>query len=525
MTGLLHRFFNLLQDRWPEVALRLVQHLELVGIVLTLAVGIGFGLGLILSPHRRLAQAALMTANVVQTIPSLALLAFLLPLLGIGAKPAICALALYAIMPILRNTLAVVQDEAQNLVAIGEALGLTPREILWRIKIPQGAPLLVSGLRTAAVWSVGTATLSAFIGAGGLGEFINRGISLLDPALMLLGAVPAALLALGIDLVLGALEGDSRQWRSGHHFPKRKWAGILVLLGLLLLGLGIGYEAGQPARPAETASGLRSPQTPIRIGTKNFAEQFVLGELMAQYLEAHGVAVERPLRGFQSTELIHGALVNGQIDLYVEYLGTAEEAILKLPPAPGVDPVTRVRDAYAKRFHLAWLEGLGFSNTYAVITRPEVAHEATSLGQWAPLAPQLRIGLNSEFIERADGFPALEKTYGLHFAQVETLDVGLLYAALQDKQVDAIVGFSTDARLTQPGLVALQDDRSAFPRYDAVPVVSEAALKAHPLLGPLLHHLAGTLDEATMRRLNAQVELQSRAPADVARDYWRDRSP
>ena len=522
MTVLLNRFFALLHDRWPEVVLRLVQHLELVGVALAMAVGIGFSLGLVLSPHRRLAQVALMTANVVQTIPSLALLAFLLPLLGIGAKPAICALALYAIMPILRNTLAVVQDEAQNLAAIGAALGLTSREILWRIKIPQGAPLLVSGLRTAAVWSVGTATLSAFIGAGGLGEFINRGISLLDPALMLLGAVPAALLALGIDLVLGALEGDARLWRSGHHFPKRKWAVTSVLLGLFLLGLGALHEAGSPGRSAESASGLRSPQSPIRIGTKNFAEQFVLGELIAQYLEAHGVAVERPLRGFQSTELIHGALVNGQIDLYVEYLGTAEEAILKLPPSPGADQMALVRDAYEKQFHLAWLEGLGFSNTYAVITRTEVAHGATSLSQFAPLAPQLRIGLNSEFIERADGFPALEKTYGLHFAQVETLDVGLLYAALQDRRVDAIVGFSTDARLTQPGLVLLQDDRAAFPRYDAVPVVSETALRNHPLLGQLLHNLAGTLDETTMRRLNAQVELQSRTPADVVRDYWRD---
>ena len=518
MTGLLHRFFVLLYDRWPEVVLRLVQHLELVGAALAMAVGIGFGLGLVLSPHRRMAQMALMTANVVQTVPSLALLAFLLPLLGIGAKPAICALALYAIMPILRNTLAVVQDEARDLAAVGAALGLAPREILWRIKIPQGAPLLVSGLRTAAVWSVGTATLSAFIGAGGLGEFINRGISLLDPALMLLGAVPAALLALSIDLMLGALEGDARQWRNGHQFPKRKWAGISILLGLFLLGLGTLYEAGSPGRFVETASGLRSPQGPVRIGTKNFAEQFVLGEFIAQYLEAHGVAVERPLRGFQSTELIHGALVNGQIDLYVEYLGTAEEAILKLPPSPGVDSMARVRDAYEKQFHLAWLEGLGFSNTYAAVTRAEVAHGATSLSQFASLAPQLRIGLNSEFIERADGFPALKKTYGLHFAQVETLDVGLLYAALQDRQVDAVVGFSTDAHLIQPGLVVLQDDRAAFPRYDAVPIVSEAALKEHPLLGQLLHNLAGSLDETTMRRLNAQVELQSRAPAEVVRE-------
>ena len=518
------RFFVLLHDRWPEVVLRLVQHLELVGIALAIAVALGFGLGILLSSRPRFAQMALMTANVVQTIPSLALLAFLLPLLGIGTKPAICALALYAIMPILRSTLAVVQGGEQGLPAIGRALGLTPAEILWRIKIPQGAPLLVSGLRTAAVWSVGTATLSAFIGAGGLGEFINRGISLLDPALMLLGAVPAALLALGIDLFLGALEGDTRKWGSGHHFPSRKWIGTSVFVILFVVGLGVLNEAMPSAGSVEGTPALHSSQLPLRIGTKNFAEQFVLGELIAQYLEVHGVPVERPLRGFQSTELIHGALVNHQIDLYVEYLGTAEEAILKLTPAPGVDPMIQVRDAYEERFHLAWLKGLGFSNTYAVITRTEVAHGATSLSQFAPLAPQLRIGLNSEFIERADGFPALEKTYGLHFVQVETLDAGLLYAALQDKQVDVIVGFSTDGQLAQPDLVVLSDDRAAFPRYDAVPVVSDEALKEHPLLRPLLDDLAGKLDETTMRRLNAEVELQRRTPSAVAHDYWQSHS-
>jgi osmoprotectant transport system permease protein len=512
--GVLVRFVSLLRERFPEVVLRLAQHLELVGVALSLAIVIGFGLGLALAARPRLSRLALMTANVVQTIPSLALLAFLLPLLGIGARPAITALALYAIMPVLRATLAVLQDEAQGLAAIGTALGLTPREILWRIRIPQGVPLIISGIRTAAVWSVGTATLSAFIGAGGLGEFINRGISLLDPALLLLGAVPAALLALGVDLTLGALEDDSRQWREGHRFPRRKW----IVVGVILAVFAGAVIAGSAASPDSSSS---SAAKPLRIGTKNFAEQFVLGELLAQYLEANGIAVERPLPGFQSTELIHGALAAGDIDLYVEYLGTAQQSILKLTPTAGVDPMDQVREAYEQRFHLAWLRPLGFSNTYALITRTEIASGAVTVSDFAPRASGLHLGVNSEFIERPDGFAALEKTYGLHFARVETLDVGLLYPALRGGQVDAIVGFSTDGQLAQPGLVALRDDRGAFPRYDAVPVVSDAALRAHPGLPALLDNLAGAFDEATMRQLNAEVQLQGRAPADVARDYWR----
>jgi glycine betaine/choline ABC-type transport system substrate-binding protein len=266
--------------------------------------------------------------------------------------------------------------------------------------------------------------------------------------------------------------------------------------------------------------GSNAKTIPIRIGTKNFAEQLVLGEILAHYLEAHGIPVERPLPAFQSTELIHGALVHGDIDLYVEYLGTAAQVILKLPTPPGTDPTPQVRAAYAQQFHLAWLNGLGFSNTYAVITRTDAAAGTTTLSQFAALSPQFRAGLNSEFIERPDGLPALEKTYGLRFGRIDTLDAGLLYAALGDHRVDAIVGFSTDAQLTQPGFVVLKDDRNAFPRYDAVPVVSESALQTHPQLGPLLHALAGRFDEATMRQLNAEVQVKFRLPADVARDYW-----
>ena len=166
MTALAVRLATLLHDRWPELVLRFAQHLNLIGLALLFAIFIGVGLGLALAARPRLAQLALGAANMVQTIPSLALLALLLPILGTGARPAICALTLYAVMPILRNILAVLGDETSGLPAIGTALGLTPGEIVRHIKIPQGLPLLVSGLRTATVWSVGTATLCAFIGAG-----------------------------------------------------------------------------------------------------------------------------------------------------------------------------------------------------------------------------------------------------------------------------------------------------------------------------------------------------------------------
>ena len=260
------------------------------------------------------------------------------------------------------------------------------------------------------------------------------------------------------------------------------------------------------------------PGDRVVVGSKNFTEQRVLGELLAQTIEAAGMPVERRL-DLGGTLVCDQALRAGQIDTYVEYTGTALGAILKAPVEP--DPATvlaRVRAAYAPA-GLVWTAPLGFDNTFALVVRGDV--RVRSISEATPLAAGWRAAFGYEFQQRADGYPALERVYGLRFADVRTMDLGLLYRALVDRQADLVVGNATDGAIGRLGLLVLADDRHAFPPYDAVPIVRQAALDAHPGLRAALDGLGGRLDVATMRRMNEAVDGEHRSPAEVVGEFLR----
>jgi len=251
----------------------------------------------------------------------------------------------------------------------------------------------------------------------------------------------------------------------------------------------------------------------VVVGSKNFTEQRVLGEIVAQAIEGAGLPVERRL-DLGGTFVCDTAIRAGQIDVYVEYTGTALTAILH--QAPEGDPahvLARVRAAYAVA-GLEWTEPLGFDNTFALVVLPE-AGVATISAAVGP-ATRWRAGVGYEFQQRADGLPALERTYGLRFAEVRTMDLGLLYRALTEQTVDLVVGSATDGPIAARGLVVLADDRHAFPPYDAVPVVRRATLERHPALRRALALLGGRLSVDAMRRLNQAVDGDRRQPREVA---------
>jgi osmoprotectant transport system substrate-binding protein len=254
----------------------------------------------------------------------------------------------------------------------------------------------------------------------------------------------------------------------------------------------------------------------VVVGSKNFTEQRILGELIAQTLEAASIPVERRL-DLGGTFVCDAALRAGQIDVYVEYTGTALGAVLKEPPE--TDPakvLARVREAYAKA-GLVWTEPLGFDNTFALVVRPDAGVKTISAAVESARAWTAAFGY--EFQQRADGYPALQRTYDLKFRDVRTMDLGLLYRALADKQIDLGVGSATDASIESLGFVMLTDDRHAFPPYEAVPVVRQAALDRFPGLHGALHSLGDTLSAATMRHLNYEVDGEHKAPAEVVRAF------
>jgi osmoprotectant transport system substrate-binding protein len=259
----------------------------------------------------------------------------------------------------------------------------------------------------------------------------------------------------------------------------------------------------------------------VVVGSKNFTEQRVLGELVAQTLEAAGIPVERRL-DLGGTFVCDAALRAGQIDVYVEYTGTALTAVLKEPP--DTDParvLARVREAYAAA-GLVWTTPLGFDNTFALVVRPDAG--ARTISEAVVPARAWTAGFGYEFQQRPDGYPALVRTYGLTFRDIRTLDLGLLYRALAERQIDLGVGSATDGLIDALGFVVLADDRHAFPPYEAVPVVRRAALDRHPGLRAALDGLGGTLTAATMRRLNREVDADHRAPAAVVRDFLGQRA-
>jgi len=260
----------------------------------------------------------------------------------------------------------------------------------------------------------------------------------------------------------------------------------------------------------------------VRVATKNFTEQLILGELMAQLIEAKTDLHVKRQFNLGGTMICHGALVNGEIDLYPEYTGTGLTAVLHQEVIAQPDSAYRVvARAYETQFNSEWLQPFGFNNTYAITAREQ---DAKSKG-WKTIedlrgtASGLQAGFTAEFSERQDGYPGLRKAYGFGFGTVRDLDPGLMYGAIVQNEVDVICAFATDGRIAAYNLKPLEDNRGFFPPYYAAPVVRREVLQAHPELRRTLGLLSGILDDATMQKLNYRVDEEKRAPADVARKF------
>ena len=493
-----------------------LEHLFLVAVSTGIAIAIGVPLGILLTRKPALSKPVLGFANIMQTVPSLALFGFLIPLNiylfhvkilgGIGARTAIVSLVLYALLPIIRNTFTGIRGVDPAIRDAGRGMGMTDWQLLSQVELPLALGVIIAGVRVATVICVGTATIAAAIDAGGLGRYIFRGLRANDNVLILAGAVPAALIAIAADLALGYFERTIQSGkRSAGAAKKFLIPGILVVfVGIVVAYFAMGASAGR-----------------IAVGSKDFTEQEILGEILAQAIEGKS-RLEVARRFDLGGNLAHEALVAGEIDLYVEYTGTALLAILKDPPLTNpAEVLRRVKAEYARRFQLEWTEPLGFNNTFAILVRGEDARKLKlkTISDAAKVSSQWRAGFGQDFMSRADGYPGFARAYGLRFAEIREMDLSLTYRALAEKQVDLIAGNSTDGLISRYGLVQLEDDRHYFPPYDAVPVVRRATLERHPEIRDILRQLGGILTVAEMRNLNYAVDGEKRQPREVAREF------
>ncbi len=488
-----------------ELARLFEQHVTLVLVSTAVAVLLGVPAGILAARRPRLGRLVVIAAGAAQTIPSLALLGFLVPVPvigGLGPRTALVALSLYGLLPIVRTTITGIRTVEPAVVEAGVAMGMTGRQLLYLVELPLALPSIIAGVRVATIIGVGTATIAAAVGAGGLGEYIFRGLAMVDATTILAGAAPAAALALSADGLLAWLE---------HRVARGRLGSSRVLWGAAIAASAIAV--------AGAAAYARADPGAVVVGSKNFTEQVVLGELVAQTIEAEGLPVVRKLN-LGGTFVCDRGLRSGELDLYVEYTGTAVAAVFHEPvPHDSAAALARARELYA-RVGISVRGPLGFDNTFAILVR---ASDAGALGlhtiddlrrtaaRWTP-------GFGYEFLQREDGYAGLVRTYGLAFRQPRAMDVALIYRALADGQVDVVAGDATSGLIDALHLTALEDTRHYFPPYDAVPVVRTDALR-RPELGRALRRLAGRVSARDMRAMNAAVDVHHRDVRAVAHEF------
>lgn len=505
-----------LQQNWPELLALTREHIFLVLISSGAAILVGVPLGILLTRIRSLRGPVLGFASVMQTVPSLALFGLLIPLPfigGIGARSAIIALALYALLPVIRNTVTGIVGIDPKVREAATAMGMTDGQRLRMVELPLAMPVILTGIRVAVVISVGVATVAAAIGAGGLGTYIFRGLRQNDNNLLLAGAIASAMLALLCDFALGQFE---RSYVIGERTAgtRRKVlgygaAGILAAIALLSAVPGL--------LPSNAGSGTAGSRK-IVVGSKDFTESVILAEILAQALEGQGVDVERQFE--LGGNIPHDSLLSGQIDVYPEYTGTAFTAILKHPPVTDSQTVyAQTKAEYADKFGLSVSPPLGFANDFAILVRGDVArrYNIKTISDAVVLMRDWQAGFGQDFMSRADGYTGFAKAYGIKFSkQPREMDLALTYRALASGELDIIAGNSTDGLISALDLYQLEDDRRYFPPYQAVYI---ARADAEDMLGPVFEKLKDIISTEEMRRMNFEVDGKKRSPKDVAAEF------
>ncbi|HVG34928.1 MAG TPA: ABC transporter permease/substrate-binding protein [Pyrinomonadaceae bacterium] len=514
------------RSNWADILVHVEQHLWLVLVSITIAVLIGVPVGVLLTRYKSLRGPVLGLANIMQTVPSLALFGLLIPIPfigGIGRSTAIIALVVYALLPVIRNTVTGILGVDSSVREAAVAMGMTNGQILRQVELPLAMSVILTGIRVATVITIGVAIIAAAVGAGGLGEYIFRGLRQFDNRLLLAGAVPSALFALFADFALGLLEKrfDVRRIRSGEKsgryglLRRLAWGLPLALvLGLIVYGAwrGAGFSTNEPQ--SET-------RARVSVGSKDFTESVLLGEIVAQMLEARGVEVER--RFELGGNLAHQALTNGQIDCYPEYTGTSFVEIFKHEPITDPGAVyAEVQHEYAAKFNIETSPPLGYSNDFAILVRGDVARRLNlkTISDAARYAPRWRAGFGQDFMSRADGYAGFARAYGLKFAAPpREMDLSLTYRALASNQVDLIAGNSTDGLISALDLFQLEDDRRYFPPYEAVVLARRDTIARVPALMDVLKRLGSAIKTADMRQLNYEVDGKRRDRKEVAREW------
>ena len=489
----------------------LLEHIGITFTAVIIATILGLAIGVFIAQKQKLANSVISVVNIAYTIPSIALLGFLISFTGVGNTTAIIALTIYALLPIVRSTYVGITTIDPKIIEASRAMGSTDRQILWKIQLPLAFPVIFAGIMNMVTMTIALAGIASFVGAGGLGVAIYRGITTNNEVLIWIGGILIAVLALVIDGILSVI-GKLVEEHKVHKVVNKK---VGYALGTLLVII-IGIVGMQQYSKSDT----------IHIASKPVSEGYILAEIVGTLIEADtNLKVEYTHGVGGGTSNIHPGMVRGDFDMYPEYTGTSWQIVLKHKEDYKNDKFPMLSAEYKDKYHFLWKGMFGFNDTYSIGIRADLAKEygIKTFTDLEKYAGQLTFGAEYDFFEREDGYKALANAYNYHFKKVVDMDNGLKYQALFDKKIDAMTVFTTDGQLSDPRVVVLDDDRNFYPSYMAGMVVREETLQKHPELETVLHRLDGILDESTMAQLNKKVEIDKEDPKQVAKEFLQSK--
>ena len=487
-----------------------VEHILISLLAISIASVLGIILGIIISEYRRFSGLILGTVNILYTIPSIALLGFFITITGVGNTTALIALIIYALLPIIRSTYTGIININPLIIEASEGMGSTKLQQLFKIKLPLALPVLMSGIRNMVTMTIALAGIASFVGAGGLGVAIYRGITTNNSAMTFLGSLLIALLALIFDFILGIIE----KRLTNHKRTKYKMNFKLIILGLFIIIFGAYFSLNS-----------KKDKT-INIATKPMTEGYILGQMLTELIEQDtDLKVNMTTGVGGGTSNIHPAIVKGEFDLYPEYTGTSWEAVLKKEASYDESKFDELQKEYKEKYNLEYVNLYGFNNTYGLAVNKDIAekYNLKTYSDLAAVSNNLIFGAEYDFFEREDGYKELQKVYNMDFKKKIDMDIGLKYQAMKDKKIDVMVIFTTDGQLAISDVVVLEDDKKMYPSYRAGTVVRSEILSEYPELKPVLEKLNNILDDKTMADLNYQVESEGKKPEDVAREYLQEK--
>lgn len=483
-------------------------HIKIALFSSFIAIVIGLSIGIFISRREKIASIVLGVVNVLYTIPAIALLGVLIPLTGIGNSTAIVALTIYALLPMVRSTYTGIKSIDEDILEAAVAMGSTEKELLLKVKLPLATPIIMSGIRNMVVMTIALTGIASFIGAGGLGVAIYRGITTNNPTMILAGSILVALLAIVFDAILG-LVGKILQDRKD---SGKKYRKILIPVLSLLIVFSFIFN-------------LSTNKHEVRIATKPVTEGLIVGQILRIMIEENTdlkVVMTDGVAG--GTGNIHPAMVKGDFDLYADYTGTIWQVVLKEKSKYDESMFPELEKKYYDKFKIKWINLLGFNSTFGLAVRKELADEYNlkTYSDLQKISDKVVYAAGYDYFGREDGYKPLKDTYNFNFKKIIDMDNGLKYKALLNNEVDAITVFTTDGQLSNPNIVLLEDDKHLHPSYLAGTVAREEILMKYPEIQVQMKRLEGCLDDSKMSVLNNLVETKGMKPYDVAYKFLKE---